>query len=599
MIMFFRKVWFPSLFLLLVALLAWLIAPMIEWPASWKGPKLELNGQFPPLVLFQEHSLHDPGMHRLLLKIDGPPLPMLRARLSEAVSAKTRNGSWRAVPFVQVWDHEQVIEIRIPLVDPRQRDEIIDCRVTPLATNFVLEARHARQPDLILRDLITTGSEAWLTVANLSDQDRAIDSLRLNGVELPPIKPIRVPSHGLARIRVQDAPPAGAACSVILMADGQWIQAAEVAAEPGFFLTECQNDTRPELHLDPAGPLRRQGGPIFEIDIDFCAVERERGLPIGTYLDDARRMLERLPSALDDRPPIQPASRPAALIHLHAANRPRSHYVYGRLSDYVGCSTFEIQAAGGTLEDVLYWLSFDRALIEPARQVVLPGLFVSADRPADRLPEMEIRRLIFACLSVAPRGLMYCQRADTKEAFGYGGLPAYERAIAEAGSRIQAVRPLLEAAFPVKWIHRREDRLLLPDHYGATGFFALWCRMDRLLIVSLGYDQPAWLQLPAGLSLKASEDSAALVLERESAGIVRLDNRRAGTPSLTVLPLDAGSTTDGMVEWVALGRNAKANEPLDRGDRLEPGAVDGSKGRAHPLADTAIGGPASAGRIAH
>ncbi len=569
--MFFRKVWFPSLFLLLVLLLAWLIAPLIDWPASWRGPKLALNAQYPPLVLFQEHSLHDPGMYRLLLKIEGPPLPVWRARLSAAVTAKTRNGSWRPAPFVQVWDHEQVIEIRIPLADPSHRDEIVDCRVMPLATNFVLQAERARRADLIVRDLVRTGSEAWLTVANTSDQDRAIDSLRLNGIELPPFKPIRVPSQGMVRIRVQDAPPAGAACSVILMAGGQWIQAAEVAVEPQFFLAECQDDTRAELHLDPAGPLRRQGGRIFELDVDFCAVERERGLPIGTYLDDARRMLERLPSVREDQPSIRPASRPAALIHLHAANRPRSHYVYGRLSDFVGCNTFEIQTAGGTLEDVLFWLSFDRALIEPARQVVLPGLFVATNRPADRLPEVEIRRLIFACLSVAPCGLMYWQRADTKEAFGYGGLPAYERAIAEAGAQIQPVRPLLQAAFPVKWIHRREDGFLLPDHYGATGFFTLWCRMDCLLIISLGYDRPAWLQLPAGVSLKPAAEPAALALEGEAAGIVLLGNRRAGAPSLTVLPLDVDSTADGILEWVALGRSAKASEPLEHGDRLDPG----------------------------
>jgi hypothetical protein len=526
---------------------------------TWPGPLLSVDAAYPPLVFFDSASPYDPGLYRLLIKIRQPLLAAFRDELPKFVAVESKQARQPLVPFVEVWEHENVLEIRIPLVRREERAQTITCVVAPLGRTFHLRADRLPSPPVAIREIsvLDEAQATLITLANRTGSPVVLSGFRLNGSAVSQQRAIRLPAHRQTRIVVQGIADNGPNTSVVLLADGGWIQAYEVATSSDFRFHEWEGvDTRPEMAFDQTGVLSRHGGPVADPVADVCASEQARFLSPGFYLADLKTLLAKASQALRSSSPQAAVargneSRSHTFIFLNEGNRPRSHYIYGRLSDYVGVAAFAPRQSNTDIRDVAFWLGMDRAIVEPRHLMAIPGVFRRQDRPGRRLSTRDIRRLVLAALASGPTALLYYRYRDEADIVGYGHDPDYERAIASLNADLAWLKPFLKAALPVKWIYRKTSGHFVKDRYGTSGFFTLWSGPDHLLVLSLGYAASAWLRLPQGISLREHVMGADDILGEQSQGYIELRNGLEDAPRTAVVRLDVHYVRDGELAWLS------------------------------------------------
>jgi hypothetical protein len=541
--------------LLLVGYTTWRFFPHEQ---EWQGPALSIDDHYPPLMFFERTSLLDPGLFRLLIKIRHPALGEFRHVLPKFVTVQSDAAPQPLVPFVEVWDHENVIEIRIPLVARTQREQTITCVVAPLGRTFQLRANGLPPSPVAVREIsiLQDTSTALVTVTNRTTATITIDSLRLNGDAVRDAPSIHLPAQSQTRIVVQGVVTHGYNTSVVLMANGAWIQAYEVATTPDFRIHEWEGvDTRAEMHFDPVGVLAQHGGLVTALPADVCNREQEYALPAGSYLADVQTLLgatgetrHRASRRADHR--VNDQRRSHAFIFLNEANRPKSHYIYGQLSDYVGVAAFATRQFTTDARDVVFWLGMDRAIVEPRHLLAVSGTFVWKRLSSDRLHEQDMRRLVLASLAVGPRALLYYRAKDDTDIWGYQHDPGYERAIAAINADLVPLKPFLKAALPVAWIHRQTSQGFTQDQYGTSGFFTLWSGPDHLIVLSLGYAESAWLRLPQGITINDQATAASDMLGQRDQGYIELRTAPPGDPWMSVIRLEVDYIRDGQLMWL-------------------------------------------------
>lgn len=562
-----HRVLVAGLIAVLLLGLTYFLFNRLQSGGSWDGPTLMLDAAHPPLIQFEKLSIHDPGIHRVLLRVSGTVPPQLSDHLGEIVSIKGWALERNPVPFVDVWEHEPVIEVRIPLVhkgtvsagiDPGGETEPLMLHVAPLEQTFELQREAIQSPRLRIRDIAVDAEEnsVYMMLANPSDNALTFDALYLNGWPVHQVSPITIPAHKQVRLWIRDPVGLDSASSVSLVIehDGRWLQAAEVAASPPFFINEWNEPGEKGLHFDPTGVLRRHGGIVVDIEDDYPTADRQNGVPLGSHLRlmhekllNIRRQDSQLVGYSDPGGYRKAKSRTFAL--LGEGYRPASHYVYGRLTDFVGVKGFDLQLHNGTPGDVFYWIKTDRTIVEPRHVLAIPGVFSYKGKPAGKLDAVELKRLVLTMLAVAPRGLLYYQGADTEELYGFRSDPDLKKAVETVNRQISALAADLRYAVPVNWVYRESEGQSALDTSGRTGVFTLFSGSGRLIIISLGYQEEGWIKLPDGISL--SRNTAHLLGgHTDRIEFPGVDSTAPLHPTVEVRDLTVDYHSDNSLSWI-------------------------------------------------
>jgi hypothetical protein len=552
--------------------LTFLLHDRLQGGGPWDGPLLKLHAGSPPLIQFEKLSIHDPGLYRIILRTEGEALPRVRDHLNRVAEITGGTPLGNPPAIVRVWDHEPVIELRIALTtqvdaftgrsagpsSALSPGKPLSLRVHPLGRTFDLSPQTAEPVRLRVRDLVSdpASGSVFLTLANVSDALLTFDGLRLNARVLDLPDPISIPVHRQARVRIHavDGPDAAAAAdlSIVVESQGRWVQACEVAATPPFFINEWHASGENGLNFDAAGVLQRHGGAVIDIEDDYPSADRQTGLPLGSHLGrmrDALLAVSRRGARATADGADSTAAGPHAFAVLGEGYRPASHYVYGRLSDFVGVKGFDVQLFKGTPQDVLYWINTDRRIVEPRHILAIPGVFSYRREPRRGLDALGLQRLVLTMLAVAPKGLLYFQGDDSDELYGYRSDTNLKTAIGQVNGLIRRFAADLRFAMPVNWVYRKEDGQMALDTSGRTGIFTLFSGSGRLIVISLGYGEPARIRLPDGVALRRVNadppETAAGVTEASAVPLPA-----APHPTMKVHDLTLEYRGDGDVSWI-------------------------------------------------